>query len=85
VFPGFDEYVLEVDTITDSILEENRVERVSYSSRDFKGVFADVAARVKHFLEDTERPAIPGSKCQFCPERPVCTGQEAVDGEQLDF
>ncbi len=80
LYPGYKSYMLEVDAITDE-----GVERITYRSKDVKGMIGLVADGVRRYRQAAEYPAEPGECCTHCPLVQLCQPHGAVDVAVLDF
>lgn len=82
IAPGFDRYILQVDSIN----SDTGVDRYSYSSKLLSGVVRMICRDVEAYLSEDAHVPIPGSECRHCGHAEKCiASRPAIDIEEADF
>ena len=70
-YPGYKTYRAEYDFID----EGARLDREIVTVSDIKGMHKAIMERARRVILNSEKPAEPSERCQFCPLRPTCQPQ----------
>jgi len=71
LYPGYAEYLLELDHIT-----LDGIERQTVTSKELKRLSSIVVAQVRRFLADPTFPPTRSEGCHFCPLKEACWQDE---------